>query len=337
MDSIVAQSTAGVFTQMLDHFRVQVVYADLLLYRIVRGCRFKEDQDDGGNDIESSRRLLARETTAASGDGQETPRRRKSGRHRTERFQAYLPPAPGRRQRTDFVRYPRGKSNKAIAVQGRYCGFVSKAIAILIDVITVTALFSLLMIILQLAWIYFVGLSKESAVEKTDRTQHSWVVAIFCIYWFLYFFLCVQVTGQTIGMAIVGLKVCDVKSHSSYASVSVGQAFIRTATLPLTLTLFPPLGVIGAMRRDGRMIHDLVAKTGIIYLWDAKLAKLRERHRAEQDAALDAMADNIDPDADEVYDNVEVVVGEEAQAGAEVFLPRSSSTYSTFSEKQGMA
>lgn len=292
--AIIAKSSTGVFTTFLDTLRLQVTMIDLYL-RIVTRCRIWSEQ---------------------------------------HRQRCYLPPAPGRhRQRDDRHPYPKGRTNKAVAVQGRYCGFVSKAIAILIDVFTVILLFALLFRLIEWCLILFLRKSHDEAEMKTKDFQREggdWMVALYCLFWFSYFFLSVGLAGQTFGMAIVGLKVCDCNRSSPYATVSVKQAFVRTCLLPVTLTLCPPLGAIGLFRRDGRMLHDLVADTGIIYLWDAKLAKLRHRALRQEQGTVTSdedLNDELDillakeDDSTEGYNNDD----EETPLGQEVLLRRNES------------
>jgi uncharacterized RDD family membrane protein YckC len=265
--SIVARSSTGMFTTFLDTLRTQVTMIDLYL-RIVGRCRIWREQ---------------------------------------HRRRCYLPPAPGHhRQRDDRRLYPKGRSNKAVAVQGRYCGFVSKTISILMDVFSVTLLFALLFRLIEWFLILFLRQSHDEAENKTkdfQREGNMWMVVAYCCLWFAYFFLSVALAGQTFGMAVVGLKVCDCRRSSPYSTVSATQALIRTCLLPVTLTLFPPLGIIGFVRRDGRMLHDLVANTGMIYLWDAELAKVR--HQALRGEQGSAVSD------DDAFDELDELLGSE--------------------------
>lgn len=265
---IVARSSTGVFTSFMDTLRTQVTMIDLYL-RIVTRCRVWSE------------------------------------RHRQR---CYLPPTPGlHRQRDDKQLYPKGKTNKAIAVQGRYCGIVSKTIAILIDVFAITLIFAVMFRLIEWCFILFLGQSRDEAQNKTEdfkSNRNIGVMMIYCSLWFLYFSLSVALTGRTLGMLIVGLKVCNCNRTSNpHSTVSVKQAFLRTCLLPVTLTLCPPLGIIGLVRRDGRMLHDLAADTGMIYLWNAKLAKLR--HRAlRQEAGGALYGDEDAPDElDEMIEN----------------------------------
>jgi hypothetical protein len=72
------------------------------------------------------------------------------------------------------------------------------------------------------------------------------------------------------------------------------------------------------------MLHDLVANTGIIYLWDAKLAKMRNRalHQGQgsaysDDDAPDELDELLENDDDHSNDNT---AG--SYQGQEIFLRR---------------
>ena len=301
---LVAKSSTGVFTSFLDTLRTQVVLMDLYLWILAR-CR-----------------VWCQRT----------------------RQKCYLPPRPGRHlQRHDKTLYPKGRSNKAIAVQGRYCGFISKAIAVLMDILTITLLFALLFQLIEWCLVLFLGRTRQDANQSTQNYReiqqgNLMAIGIYCIYWFLYFFLCVGLTGQTVGMLIVGLKVCScTKQSNPYAPVSMKQAFVRTCLLPLTLTLCPPLGIMGLWRRDGRMLHDWMAGTGMIYLWNAKLAKVRRRmeHSSSTSSSQQSEDDYDDLDDMIVHDDQSDGEGVEVQMESDeddfVSLGGGDHDYSTFS------
>ncbi len=265
---IIARSSTGVFTIFMDNLRTQVMMTDLYL-RIVTRCRIWREQ---------------------------------------HRQRCYLPPAPGsRRQRDDKVLYPKGRTNKAIAVQGRYCGVVSKTVAIFVDVLTITLMFAMLFRLIEWCLILFLGESRDEAHSKTKDLQSEGNILVMVLYftfWFQYFFLSVALAGRTFGMAVIGLKVCNCNQASnSYSTASAKQAFVRTCLLPITLTFFPPIGIIGLLRRDGRMLHDLVANTGIVYLWNAQLAKLRQRALRQDTGGLLYSDEDAPDELDEIFEN----------------------------------
>ena len=255
---VLAQSTTGILTQVLDALRTQVVLLDLLVYRFSSGCRFGQ-----------------------------------RGR---------LPPKPNRSSTTtdDDNHYPKGRSNKAIAVQGRYTGFISKALAIFADGALVTFSFAVLLIVFEVCWMILTSAEDRKVIDKDNR----YVLLLFCGYWFSYFFGSVLLGGQTLGMAIVGIRVISVyetnpqgqrrrrRRRRQQWKLGLGQVFMRTLLLPLSTTLCPVLGLFGLVRQDGRMFHDYMASTGIIYQWHAKLAKMREKTIYHQTSSMTTTTSN---------------------------------------------
>jgi len=244
LDFIVAQSTAGVFTHSMDSLRIRLVEADLFLLVLTR--------------------------------------------HRCSPDDAFLPPTPGGRQRRDHVPIPSRRVDKSIMIQGRYCGFLSKCVATLIDVAIIVLSFSLIYIISTnlvefyvssyVMWRKYIFRQASTSYyddgNEGDPERTILMIILYCSSSFLYFFLTVLLTSQTFGMAIVGIKVVD--ATSSRTELSVRKVFTRTLLLPVTIVILPiPLLIFGMFRRDGRMLHDLVAGTGDIFLWDAHIANLR--------------------------------------------------------------
>ena len=241
LGAIIAQSTSGVSTQISDVLRTQVVVTDLVFLRLARGTSFR------------LRGLIASTN------------------------QIKLPPRPGQSEQHEEkpTNYPSTRSEMAVDVQGCYSGFYSKSFAILIDTAFLVASFALLVVILEIYLELFTGATHEDAKQKFAK-DNIWVLILYCFYWWFYFFATVTMTGRTLGMAFAGTEVVS----SSGTDPSPHQIFVRTMVLPLSTTLMPFLGLIGFWRRDGRMLHDLVASTGIIYSWDAPMAKERERAAA---------------------------------------------------------
>jgi len=183
-----------------------------------------------------------------------------------------LPPRPGVEPISEPEFFPEKEANKAIVMQGRYAGFFSKAVAIFLDNLFVTVMFACFNIFMKLCWVVFLGSSTDEAEEKLSR-ENIEIFIVYAIFWFLYFYLTVLPTGRTMGMTLVGIELRN-SNGSEFAS---RQAAMRTLLLPISLTVMPFLGLVGFFRRDGRMLHDLVAGTGLIYAWDAVMAKARRK------------------------------------------------------------
>ena len=91
------------------------------------------------------------------------------------------------------------------------------------------------------------------------------------IWEFIYFAYQWSLSGKTIGMAVLGIRV--VKTDGS--PIGPRQAVVRTLALPLSFLLFG-LGFLGILtNRDRHALHDRLAGTAVVYSWDARAARLR--------------------------------------------------------------
>jgi len=149
--------------------------------------------------------------------------------------------------------------------QGQYAGAVSRLLAFGADVGASWGLFTLgaaaLSFTIQLA-----------SGTKFSLSNHQVASLIAAVVWeFLYFAYQWALSGKTIGMAVLGIRV--VKSDGS--PVGARQAIIRTLTLPLSIIVFG-LGFLGILTNRRRYAwHDRFAKTAVVYSWDARAARLR--------------------------------------------------------------
>jgi len=247
LGSIMVQSTTGAFTQVFDALRVQAIVIDLILLRIKQ---LKKWSDTKG----------------------------------------LLPLAPGDPEELDYDECPESRAEKASAVQGRYAGLFSRGLAIFVDCGCLTVSFAIMVLIIQLYLMLFVGNVREDIREMVNKDvvwaivsrEYLWTFILYCIYWYVYFFLSTVLTGRTLGMGLAGIKVVDSQTG---LEISGYQAFIRTLLLPLSVTFMPVLIVVGVIRKDGRPVHDIVAGTGVVYRWNARMAGLREKaEKAEEEA-----------------------------------------------------
>lgn len=241
--AIVAQSSTGVFTGIMDSMRVEIVYVDLSMLR----C------------FQCNRQIL--------------------------------PPAPGKVD--THTPFPKTKMEKAIFVQQHYCGLFSKGLALLIDWLLMMALFALVAIVVQEAYrrIDQLFIKSEQKEQKLAEADDLWVVIVTMAAWFLYFWFSVALPGQTVGMGIVGVRVVQVNGDRD---VPWGRAAIRTAALWVVIFCWPVTIWIGIFRRDGRMPHDILACTGVIYKWNARMASIREKTK-ERAEATGTEEDELNP------------------------------------------
>jgi uncharacterized RDD family membrane protein YckC len=149
--------------------------------------------------------------------------------------------------------------------QGHYAGAVSRLVAFAADVGASWGLFTLGAAALAFSIQLVSG-------TKFSLTHHQFVSVVTLIVWeFIYFAYQWYLSGKTIGMALLGIRV--VKAGGS--PVGARQAVIRTLTLPLSFLLFG-LGFLGILTNRNRYaLHDRLAGTAVVYSWDARAARLR--------------------------------------------------------------
>ena len=149
--------------------------------------------------------------------------------------------------------------------QGHYAGAVTRLVAFAADVGASWGLFSLGTAALGL----FLQLVTGHGVQ-ISRHQVPWAVAL-VVWEFLYFAYQWSLSGRTIGMAILGIKVV----RSDGTPIGVRQAAVRALVLPLSFVCFG-LGLVGiVLTRDRHAWHDRIAGTAVVYSWDARAARLR--------------------------------------------------------------
>jgi uncharacterized RDD family membrane protein YckC len=155
--------------------------------------------------------------------------------------------------------------DRAVALQGRYAGAVSRFLAFLLDVTLTGALFGLIGTLLVWALQIVANVTWEAA-------DHRLLVAVAYTMWqFVYFAGLTAIAGRTIGKAVLGVSVV----LPDGTRVTPRAAAIRTLAFPLSFLLFGAGFFVGVIRRDRRQLHDLIGSTAVVYAWDAETARLR--------------------------------------------------------------
>jgi len=142
----------------------------------------------------------------------------------------------------------------AADLQGRRAGIVSRGAAFAIDFVVVFAGYPVLV------WIYGAVVALLHFTTPAYPTLPAWVEVALPLTWnWLYFTGSWIVTGRTIGMTVMGLKV--VARHRR--QVGIVQANIRFVLLFSTLLWIGPLWL--ACSRSRLAIQDRVAHTQVVY------------------------------------------------------------------------
>ena len=160
--------------------------------------------------------------------------------------------------------------------QGHYAGAVTRLVAFAADVGASWGIFTLSVAAITFALKLVTG----TTVDLTKGTISALLVVVSFVVWeFVYFAYQWSLSGKTIGMAILGIRVVTTQG----GAIGGRQAAVRTITLPLSF-LFFGLGFLGILlNKDRHAWHDRMAKTVVVYSWDARAARLR--WLAKQDPA----------------------------------------------------
>lgn len=261
LGSIIAKSTSGIFTDVLDAVRAQGVGLDDF-------CARWTDK-------------ILRRTTAnlplGPGVASGAPARGTSASTSTDpaRSPELLAPATSTGASLEAADQPGdlGQSDDSapppeltVERQGQYAGAVSRMVAFAGDVGASWGIYVGAVALVGFAVNLITGrtfdLSKYPVIAVTSLG--AWEFAYFAYQW--------AVAGQTIGMAVFGIRVVDA---GNAGPINGGAAVIRTLTFPLSIIVFF-MGFLGILvNRERRAWHDRFAGTAVVYAWDARAARLR--------------------------------------------------------------
>ena len=198
--------------------------------------------------------------------------------------------------------FPSGKLNDAPdSLQGYYAGFTSRAVAIIVDYAIIALVTAIAVAALSLffgipsvaRFISWLNSLLPGVINVFDAlTSPPFGAIFFVVFQFLYFIFFFSTTGQTVGKAIMGLRVVTIDGKR----MGVKRSFIRT--LCYTISLAPlGLGFLWVLGEDRRKAwHDKIAHTYVLYVWDARyeenflrsavyqLTKKRESRKAGKSA-----------------------------------------------------
>jgi len=118
--------------------------------------------------------------------------------------------------------------------------------------------------------IYVVNLVLGTNVSRSDVPSAVWSLGLVLWLW-LYYGYSWAVSGQTPGMAIVGIRVVRRQGRDP----GLRQGLVRPPALALSFATLG-LGFIGILiGRERRGLQDVLAGTAVVYSWDARSARLR--------------------------------------------------------------
>jgi uncharacterized RDD family membrane protein YckC len=150
-------------------------------------------------------------------------------------------------------------------VTGHYAGAVTRFGAFLLDWFLIGTTFGL-------------GVGAVSLITRViTRTEFDlgrarglvWVLA--AVAWaFVYMTVSLAVAGRTPGKAIVGLRVVN----RDGSPLAARRALVRVLTFPLSFLVFG-FGFVGIVfGNERRALHDVIARTAVVYDWGERRAEL---------------------------------------------------------------
>jgi uncharacterized RDD family membrane protein YckC len=153
-----------------------------------------------------------------------------------------------------------------MAQQGHYAGALSRLLAYGADLLIITVVYATALALLEFAinaatpW----SLELKSAYGLVLAGALAWAAVYFGSSWAGF--------ARSPGMALLGLRIVEADG----SSLDRRQALTRLIAFPLGfLTL--GLGFLGIIfGRTHQAIYDRIARTAVIYDWDAEAAKLRD-------------------------------------------------------------
>lgn len=156
-------------------------------------------------------------------------------------------------------------AERAVALQGHHAGAVSRFVAFLIDTTVAATLFTLL------TGLGVLALDRVVGVTWVAEDHRPLVAALLVAWQIAYFAAPTALTGRTVGKAALGVRVVDPDGEP----VGAWHALARTVFFPVSFLVFGMGFLLALVRRDRRMLHDLVGRTAVVYSWDAEVARLR--------------------------------------------------------------
>jgi uncharacterized RDD family membrane protein YckC len=157
------------------------------------------------------------------------------------------------------------------SLRGHYAGFATRVVAFVLDLVILS------IAVLSISWfihstfqvLLLEGLSKYikwignflNLISNPTVTGIASIV--FIVFYYLFFW---TIAGQTIGKAIMGIKIVPNKG----GRMTITRSLIRYIGY-LVSTIFFGLGFIWILVDDRRMAwHDRLAGTCVVYAWDAR-------------------------------------------------------------------
>ena len=159
-----------------------------------------------------------------------------------------------------------GSTRRALEHQGHYAGALSRLLAYGADLLVITTIYGVALALTQFA----IDAATPWHVELKEG--HWWVLVGELVWGAIYFAASWVTYGRSPGMSLLGLQIVA----SDGSPLERRRALIRLLAFPLGFLTFG-LGFLGIIfGRTHQAIYDRIARTAVVYRWDAEAAKIRD-------------------------------------------------------------
>jgi uncharacterized RDD family membrane protein YckC len=147
---------------------------------------------------------------------------------------------------------------------GHRAGVVTRLFASLVDLVTILLLFTLGGHVISFVLSVVLG-------DDVQLSETALVSSLALLLWaFVYCAHLLAAYGCTLGMALFGIRVVRLDG----GTIGTRHAVVRVLAFPLSFVLFCFGFVLIVLRRDRCALHDVIARTAVIYSWEARSATL---------------------------------------------------------------
>jgi len=156
------------------------------------------------------------------------------------------------------------RNERSHAAQGQRSGFVSQAVAGLLDAFTVMLLYTAVLLLYGINVLFFTGNPFHFPQPEPLAS-----VALYYAIGLILFTTTWSGSGRTPAMAFVGLRILD----ASGRPLSPRRAFWRAVIVIPTIGL----GIITVLfSRKNKSLYDMICGSAVVYAWRANLSESRQ-------------------------------------------------------------
>jgi len=147
---------------------------------------------------------------------------------------------------------------------GHPAGVATRLFAFFVDLFTILLLFTVGGHVVSFVLSIVLG----SDVHLSDSSLASSLALL--LWAFTYCAYLLSAYSCTLGMAAFGIRVVRLDGEM----LDTRHAVVRVLAFPLSFLVFCVGFVFIVLRRDRRALHDVIARTAVIYSWEARSANL---------------------------------------------------------------